>query len=395
MLNDRKMKLLVLADGLGPSDSRGIEIIFEILEALSRLGVDISLVSIKDHFITEERYEKWKQDKEKLGIKIYLLDFKWFTSKHLYLSIWLAKIPTFIKAIFLSRGQKFDIVHEYSSSPLLFLRTALLAFFSGTKSVHTVITYNDRFFARPFWSIFGNLLSKVVIPSNTFANKYRGFLSKNKINVLSQGVNCSRFISAKSNKKMYHLPDNKKVFLYLGPPAKHKGVFLLIDAIRQLLQNNESAFFVFVFHRKLSEEEYNNAILRIKQQLNEFGDNVLIIESLVDVPVLMKSVDCLILPQVEHHGTLIFPQTLLEGMISGRIVIAPKTPEISELVEDKRTGYLFRRGDVDSLVQAIESAMKADDGIGLAAQNVALEKHDINKIAEHLKQLYYQLVETK
>src|SRR3989338_11680910 len=117
------MKVLVLSDGMGQLDARGIEIISEILNKLSRHGIKIILVTTLDHFRDLKLFNEWKKQQEKSGLEIEVIDLSWLTKNNRYLALWLSKLLTSIKAIQIVISQKPNIVHEFSSSPFLFLRT--------------------------------------------------------------------------------------------------------------------------------------------------------------------------------------------------------------------------------------------------------------------------------
>jgi len=385
------MKVLVLSDGMGQLDARGIEIISEILNKLSRHGIKIILVTTLDHFRDLKLFNEWKKQQEKSGLEIEVIDLSWLTKNNRYLALWLSKLLTSIKAIQIVVSQKPNIVHEYSSSPFLFLRTFLVSLFGNAKKVHTIITYNNKFLSQSFWAIFGNLLNKIVVPSQGFAQSYSRFLDASKIEVMSQGVDINRFASAKANRKLFNISPGKKTILFLGPPEKGKGLFLLLESAPEILAKNSNSYFLFVFHRKLYEREYERALEKIKETFSDHKKAFKVIQSLVDVPTLLKSVDIVALPQTIHHGTLIYPQTLLEAMAARKIVVVSDTKEIREIIKDGKNGYLFENNNPKELVKAIIKAQNAPISISVQAQKEVEEHHNLENTAKNIQEIYTQL----
>ena len=57
------------------------------------------------------------------------------------------------------------------------------------------------------------------------------------------------------------------------------------------------------------------------------------------------------------------PATILEAYACGVPVIAPDLGPIDEVVDDGRTGLLFRAGDTTDLAHKIERALASDDDL--------------------------------
>lgn len=386
------MKILVLADGLGPLDARGTEIVNEKLTKLAEKGMYVVAVSTLDHFRDQTKYTEWRKEQQKKGVKIITIDLSWLTKRNRYLALGLSKVLTFLKSAQIAISQKPDIVHEYSSTPFLFLRTYLIALLARAKSVHTIITYNDKYLSSPFLSYLGNLLDLVVVASKSFSQNYSGYLPQNKILVVSQGVCFERFQKAKADRSLFGIPVGKKIILFLGPPEKGKGLFLLLKSAPIILKSNPDTFFLFVFHRKLYPKEYSLALQKIKKTFADDKAKYKIIESLVDVPTLLKSVDVVVLPQTIQHGTLIYPQTLLEAMAAGRKVVISKSPEVEELVKNKLNGFLFKNKDSESLAEALDFALGSPDKVGKKAQDFIKKNHSLEKSVEEIIKAYQKLI---
>ncbi len=99
----------------------------------------------------------------------------------------------------------------------------------------------------------------------------------------------------------------------------------------------------------------------------------------------MAAADCVLVCSKSEA----FGRVTIEGMKSGRVVIASNTGAGSELIEDGKNGYLFSPEDAETLAQIVEqiyhsSAIKAISQAGqeFANHHFSLERHaqEINKI---------------
>src|SRR3989344_5579433 len=208
---------------MGPPNARGVEVISDTFIKLSKLGLKIVVVTTLDHFRDHKDFYKWKRSVESKNLKIHVTDLSWLTKKSRYAALGLSKILTTIVATKVAFQEKPEVVHEYSATPFLFLRTFIVSLFGNSKSIHTLITYNNVYLSGPLWGMLGNLLTKVIFPSKVFAKKYSKNIKKEKVVTQSQGVDMKKFMRARERRQDFKLPNNKKIILYLGPPEKNKG----------------------------------------------------------------------------------------------------------------------------------------------------------------------------
>lgn len=382
-----KLKVLVLADGLGSAYGRGTDIIFENLTKLSKMGLEITVVTTKDSFTDLTEWNSWKKKTEKKSsITIHSVDLG-YISRFVHLSILVSKPLTFIKTLRLLQRESFDIIHEYSSTPLLCLRTTLLSKLSSTRSFHTVITYNNRFWASPLTGLLGRLVDKLIFTSKAYLGKYRGYINIKNTVALPLGVDTEKFKPGLPRRKNFNLPENKIVVLYLGPPEKSKGIFDLLDVIPKIILKKKDVYFLFVFFRRMSPAIYLEGIKKVKDKLNKYKEQSTLIESLVDTQALLKSVDVVVLPQITPFGTLTHPQTLLEAMATGKAVVVPNTAELKELVYDQNS-FTFESGNKGSLQRALIKALNAEDTIAKSGRNHIKKNYDLKSNAERLVKLY-------
>lgn len=106
-----------------------------------------------------------------------------------------------------------------------------------------------------------------------------------------------------------------------------------------------------------------------------------------DIPAWIACMDYAVLPDSNEYGS---PMKLFEFMAMGVAMVAPDYAPIVEVVDDGRSGWLFRRREVDACVQrVIELAMSAEERrrVGQAARERIVHKHQWSSNAEQLLSL--------
>jgi glycosyltransferase involved in cell wall biosynthesis len=71
-----------------------------------------------------------------------------------------------------------------------------------------------------------------------------------------------------------------------------------------------------------------------------------------EVQRLLGEARCLIVPSRWYEG---FPRVVVEAFARGTPVVASRLGGLAEIVEDGRTGRLFRPGDPDDLLSAVRA----------------------------------------
>jgi glycosyltransferase involved in cell wall biosynthesis len=90
------------------------------------------------------------------------------------------------------------------------------------------------------------------------------------------------------------------------------------------------------------------------------------------VPKHLALLDVAVIPSLNEHCS---PMKLMEFMAMGLPVVAPDLPNIREVLEDGRTGRLFRAGDMDDLRRRLAEVLgdqKAARAMGLRAREYVL-----------------------
>jgi glycosyltransferase involved in cell wall biosynthesis len=132
---------------------------------------------------------------------------------------------------------------------------------------------------------------------------------------------------------------------FFGSVDYRKGVDLLLDAIDFIKEKNLSLTIV----GQLYEDSHEN--LSIKRRVLN-GPNILYYQSQTKVELLsiLENIEIIVLPSRVDN----MPNTLLESLGMGKIVIGPNAWGFEEMIEDGVNGFLFDVGSKESLINKIE-----------------------------------------
>lgn len=142
-------------------------------------------------------------------------------------------------------------------------------------------------------------------------------------------------------------PHNSSVhFLYLGRIMKEKGMDELFAAVQRLHEEGEKFILDLV---GFFEDEYKEQV----EQLQE--DGIAVFHGFQEEPrPFYVAADCVVLPSY-HEG---MSNVLLEAAATGRPLITSNIPGCREAVEHKKSGFLVRVKDSDSLYKAMKCFLK-------------------------------------
>ena len=172
-----------------------------------------------------------------------------------------------------------------------------------------------------------------------------------------------------------------KGLLFLGRIAPVKNIECLINAIRDInIQLNIVGPY---------EEEYYNMLQNLccdgMALYSKAGINFL--PPVYDIQEKIKLIDnheIFILPS-KREG---MPQSLIEAMARGKIVIASDTDGAKEIIKDNFNGFLFKNGDTEDLKNHIEFILKLPNIEKLQIRNRArksVEQFKISKLIDKLE----------
>ena len=170
-----------------------------------------------------------------------------------------------------------------------------------------------------------------------------------KIEVLYMGAEEPELIDDAQKqvlRKEYKLDDSFTVGI-VGRIEKEKGQYLVINAIKKLVEEGINAKALIVGHAM--SEEYLNA-LKADIKKNNIENNILFTGFTREAQKLMQLCDCLVLATDRETFGLV----LVEAMACGITVIGSDSGGPLEIIDDEKTGLLFKTKDGFDLYENIK-----------------------------------------
>ena len=144
------------------------------------------------------------------------------------------------------------------------------------------------------------------------------------------------------------------VFNYIGRILHDKGVDDYIEAAKRIKKEYPQTEFNMLGFIEPTEIHY-------EQDLKELEEQGIVVYrgSQKDVKPFIARAHATIHPSTYGEG---MSNVLQESASSGRFLITTDNPGCKETVEDNKTGYIYKGGDVDALVSTIERFLALPNG---------------------------------
>ncbi len=169
---------------------------------------------------------------------------------------------------------------------------------------------------------------------------------------------------------------------YVGSLTPHKGVHVLIAAIRAL---SSDRLRLHIHGSPDAYPEYSASLYDLA-----VGDSRIAVHSACapdDLGNVLASLDLLVVPSLWYENT---PFSVLEAFHARLPVLASDLGGITELVKDGRNGFLFPSGDSDALAKRINAFL--EDPQSLSRLNGAAKGHNIEGNLDTFETLYAPLL---
>jgi len=173
-----------------------------------------------------------------------------------------------------------------------------------------------------------------------------------------------------------------RIILFFGYVRKYKGLNILLDAMPELIKYDKNIKLLIV------GEFYDNADKYYKQIDDlKINDNVKVIQKFVpneDVGIYYNVSELVVLPYLEatQSGVL----NIAYGF--NKPVVVTDVGGLSEDVDEGKTGFVVKSGDVKSLVEGIIKYFKSFDSVNFK-DNISLKVKDneFNKLPVLMKEI--------
>lgn len=225
----------------------------------------------------------------------------------------------------------------------------------------------------------------IIYISKAIEDFYTQYIDKEKTKIIYDGVSSDFVIKNRQYREDY----GTIKFLLAGTLQKNKGQHLAVEAMGILKKagyNNVKLYLAGGDTYKFSN--YLNTII----EEYDINQNVEYLGFVNNMQEIRKSVDVeLLCSQSEAFGLV-----TVEGMMAGNLLIGSMSGATTEIIEDGKTGYLYKCNDVSDLANKMQMVIENPciiKEIGSNGQKDAIEKFSSEKNAILLLDYYKQILE--
>jgi len=205
------------------------------------------------------------------------------------------------------------------------------------------------------------------------------FIPEEKINVIYNGINTSKFLP--NEKKKISRPLE---LIYVGRLIEEKGVQVTLKGLANLSGKLD-------YHFKIvGDGEYRNELEQFAREL-DIMDKIDFLGSRRDIAELLRGSDVFVHMPVWEEG---FGITIIEAMAAGLICVCADAGAIPEIIDDCKNGFLVEAGNGERLSENIKKIQSLSDDVYMEIKRAArakTEKFTIEKFAERLDSLIEDL----
>lgn len=300
-------------------------------------------------------------------------------------------LPAFVQTLWTVQRFKPDLIHV-NNEPLC-NRAALLAGKllgvpviahvrgdqQGSMLMKSLFKMPDYFIAVSQW--VSDSIGRIGVSAEKRTYIYDG-IELHKLDVAADG---------RVFRRQHQIPEDAFVVGLVGLLIPWKGQILFVEAARQLLQEMPDAIFALVGGTPEECRVYEAELRKIADQPGLNGQ-IVFTGHVSDMAAVYNGLDVVLSASTspEPLGTMI-----IEAMTMARPLIAPDHGGAVEMIENGKTGLLFKHGDAHDLAEKIrtlyrDSALRKD--MGQSARTHALQAFSVEEHVRHIECVYKQLL---
>jgi glycosyltransferase involved in cell wall biosynthesis len=236
--------------------------------------------------------------------------------------------------------------------------------------------------------------ASVIAVSDALRDDYLrgGGLMPEKIVAVQNGIELDRFRKDRDQCRQritseFGIPADAPLAVTVSVLRPGKGVEVLLDAVKPVLQRVPNAYFLIIGDGSMRAEWAQLA------ERNGVSHRIRWAGYRKDVESLLAGCDLLVHPSLADA----FPTVLLEAMAAGLPIVATNVGGIPEIVEPGVTGRLVPAGDAEALATEVANLLQ-DSGMRRAmsekAREVAMDRFSTEAWIRRLETVYQRAVQT-
>lgn len=201
---------------------------------------------------------------------------------------------------------------------------------------------SDRTYAR----LFSENTNQLIFISQSLCQYYESKYKTKHSHVIYDDVS-ARYLCSKNNTSR-HI----KNFLIAGTICKGKGQLEVVEAFLGL--NHEQKRADLFIAGRVTDVEYEKKIKELVN-INDINNAIHFLGLVENMNELRSQIDV----GIVASGHEAFGRVTIEGMLSGLIMLGANCGGTSELIINKETGYLYKKGDVKDLADKVSYILEA------------------------------------
>lgn len=204
-----------------------------------------------------------------------------------------------------------------------------------------------------------------------------------KATVIGHGVDTSVFVPSQA--KGIRGVAQKNCVSVIGRVRKAKGQHIFLEAIAPQLKENPE--WAAVITGRVDKPAFREELQQIVKKYG-VGDQAYFFEETTDIIPVYQGSSVVVVPSFTEGFSLV----CLEAMSCGCVVVATEGVGIhSELIQHRKTGYLFPAGNAENLRTVLKEAMMQQNPlIATEVRQFTVSNWDIEVESANLTQLYLQ-----
>jgi glycosyltransferase involved in cell wall biosynthesis len=301
--------------------------------------------------------------------------------------------------ILLNKRKEYDLVHFHGASLPLITNILPLKLY-GKKVVAKVAAAK---LGTEAGSLQGKyfFLGKILIWMLKRVDRFVAISEEIKEGLLNDGFNQARITRIPNfiDQNLFH-PSGKesgdqirkkldftdgKIVTFSGRLVERKGVSVLLEAWRKLIQDRKDVLLVILGSGPLEKK------LKNQSRLLGIEENVRFCGFINNIGNYLAATDIFVFPSFQEG----FPNSVLEAMACGLPVITTRIGGVMDMIKNEENGLLVEPGNVNQLADALKKLISDTEhasALGENALKTVRENYDINVIAKEYIDLYTGLM---
>lgn len=260
-------------------------------------------------------------------------------------------LPGFLRLAALVRRKKPDVIHARSSKDAWFSLWFHQCGIPVVRSRHITLPPQLPFRRK---LIYRHGCRRLIASAGFIADNMREVIGipADRVDVIGECVDPGEFHPGDGTafRREFGIEPGAPLFAVVGMLRGEKGQMTFVRAAREVLRQRPDVRFAIVGGNARSTSLENDIKKFLQAEVSGFPVPPVIMTGFRgDIPVVMRAMDCLVVPSLKDAQTLVIPQ----AFATGKPVIGSRVGGIPELLEDGVNGLLFEPKNHQALAEAM------------------------------------------